>query len=354
MSQSNNMDITSLHEISPYIGRFSAKRAQMLLKRYAKPGYTIIDPFCGSSVLPLEAAIYGCNVIASDINPYAIVQSRAKLFPPATIDCALNTINQVKNKDILNKSIKRKTPQWVRAFYHPRTLKEIIAYLDFLLNKKHYFHIACLLGILHHQRPGFLSYPSSHTTPYLRENKFPRQDYPELYGYRAVRKRLIKKINRTMRRSVTIDSKIKRSVIHSNVQNLNIPESCSDLCITSPPYMNNLSYGRDNRLRLWFLGIEDWKYYDICGYHTLSEFTELMDCFFKKLYIFLKNKGLCVLVVGEARRVNILNVFKESGNNNGFNLEDEYNESIPDVKRTRKGYAGTISETVLVFKKRSL
>ena len=72
----------SLHEIAPYIGRFSAQRAHELVTRYAKPGQTVFDPFCGSSVLPLEAAIYGCNVIASDVNPYAIVLTRAKLSPP--------------------------------------------------------------------------------------------------------------------------------------------------------------------------------------------------------------------------------------------------------------------------------
>src|SRR5258708_20036869 len=41
------------------------------------------------------------------------------------------------------------------------------------------FLLSCLLAILHHQRPGFLSFPSSHAVPYLRLNSFPRELYPE-------------------------------------------------------------------------------------------------------------------------------------------------------------------------------
>lgn len=36
------------------------------------------------------------------------------------------------------------------------------------------------------------------------------------------------------------------------VQDLSIPGRFGAL-ITSPPYMNALDYGRDNRLRLWFI-----------------------------------------------------------------------------------------------------
>jgi DNA modification methylase len=43
---------------------------------------------------------------------------------------------------------------------------------------------------------------------------------------------------------------------------LKLPENSIDAVISSPPYMNALDYGRDNRLRLWFLGVTDYKYYD--------------------------------------------------------------------------------------------
>lgn len=340
----------SLHEISPYIGKFSALRANELVAKYTRPGQTLIDPFCGSSVLPLEAAINGCNVIAADINPYAIVQTRAKLFAPTSLESAMIELEKIKTSQ-LSVQIKREIPDWVKSFFHPKTLKEVISYSETLKRKKLFFHLACLLGILHHQRPGFLSYPSSHTTPYLRDKKFPKNEYPELYGYRAVKGRLKKKVSRTMRNVPSINSKLNHMIIQSDIRKLELKEESAQVCITSPPYMNNLAYGRDNRLRLWFLGIDDWHGYDNCGYSTPNEFRLLMNVFFAKLNSYLVKKGLCVLVVGEARGLNILDVFKTLGIQNGFEIVQEYSEAIPDVKRSRKGYSGTVNETVLVFKK---
>ena len=75
------------------------------------------------------------------------------------------------------------------------------------------FLLSSMLGILHHQRPGFLSYPSSHTVPYLRKNTFPPKEYPELYLYRSVKDRLIKKVRRAFKRIPLLDNKINRVCI---------------------------------------------------------------------------------------------------------------------------------------------
>ena len=41
--------------------------------------------------------------------------------------------------------------------------------------------------------------------------------------------------------------------------NLSLPSVSIDAIISSPPYFGALDYARDNRLRLWFLGVPDWK-----------------------------------------------------------------------------------------------
>lgn len=88
----------------------------------------------------------------------------------------------------------------VRQFFHPRTLKEAIKFVTVCKRDENNFLFACFLGILHHQRPGFLSYPSSHLVPYLREKKYPRDQFPELYQYRELRPRLLSKIQRAYAR----------------------------------------------------------------------------------------------------------------------------------------------------------
>src|SRR5205814_1222780 len=149
-------------------------------------------------------------------------------------------------------------PAWVKQFFHRRTLIEAKILADLLRRDSQWFLLASLLGILHHQRPGFLSFPSSHTVPYLRLKKFPPSRFPELYAYRSLSDRLEAKVRRAFRRVPTLDFDITRRCYFANAGKL-IPPEPVDAIITSPPYMRLLDYARDNRLRLWFLGVEDWR-----------------------------------------------------------------------------------------------
>jgi hypothetical protein len=181
----------------------------------------------------------------------------------------------------------RKVPKWVRDFFHNRTLKEIISWTNMLLKKKDWFFLACLMGILHHQRPGFLSYPSSHGAPYLRIQKFPIEDYPELYEYRSVEDRLLTKITRAYKNISNFDFSINREVFHCNTLDLNYTTKQDIAIITSPPYMKSLTYARDNRLRLWFLGYPDWNELD----NKIS--------MGKNEFIMQKEDNYCILIIGD-------------------------------------------------------
>ena len=127
--------------------------------------------------------------------------------------------------------------------------------------KKNFFLTACLLGILHHQRPGFLSYPASHLVPYLRRTKYPPEEYPGMYLYRDLRSRLLAKVQRAYRNPAFTDDWASRAyrVWQTNAMKLPIEDGTIDAIISSPPYFGALDYARDNRLRLWFLGCDRWK-----------------------------------------------------------------------------------------------
>jgi hypothetical protein len=155
------------------------------------------------------------------------------------------------------------------------------------------------MGILHHQRPGFLSYPSSHGAPYLRTNKFPPKKYPELYEYRSVEDRLLSKITRTYKNIPELNFSINRKVFHYNTLDFSRLHKQNISIISSPPYMKSLTYARDNRLRLWFLGYPEWEQLDkeiSIGKHG---FLYLMEKCFKKWYNIQRKGNYCILVVGD-------------------------------------------------------
>jgi DNA modification methylase len=346
----------TFHQLSPFIGKIKSTIARELILTYSKENDYIYDPFSGSSTVPLEGWILGRNVIANDLSPYAYYLNMAKLNPYNSLEDALLDIQEIDSK-VLSLDAKlslQNTDIWVKEFYHPDTLAELLLWKEELINGKRYFLTACLMGILHHQRPGFLSYPSSHSVPYLRLNKYPESEYPEMYSYRPILPRLRNKVIRAYKRLPKLDNEKVRLCSNENAATF-IPSSIIDTIITSPPYMKRLSYGRDNRLRLWLLGFADWQGLDKIISPKEHDFFELMAQCFQLWKKVIKKNGYCILVVDDSyvkkrndKLHNILiNIACETGE---FSFVDFFLDEIPYDRRTRKNFKGSVNEVIIVLK----
>jgi len=218
------------------------------------------------------------------------------------------------------------------------------------------FFMACLLGILHHQRPGFLSYPSSHLVPYLRDRKYPRGKFPEMYAYRELRPRLIAKISRSYKRFVKPQSSAIVGFANIAVQQLVLPAHIGAL-ITSPPYMNALDYGRDNRLRLWLIDPSLVNRVDNDGTQRRQAFINAITSLATKIESALKPRGHCIFVVGEAFRRSfeahpsdaVIAIMAQDAPS--LHLKAILTDEIPDVRRARRECMGVKTEHVLVFQR---
>jgi len=210
------------------------------------------------------------------------------------------------------------------------------------------------MGILHHQRPGFLSFPSSHTVPYLRAKKFPKSRFPKLYQYRSVSDRLKAKVERAFRRVPALDYDLSRRCLCRSAEKIIFPTPV-DAIVTSPPYMRQLDYGRDNRLRLWFLGCKDWHALDRAVSPRQTKFLALMDRCFKRWRSALKPNGHCVLIIGDTcsreERANLPeDVARIATERHGFALVSTYTDRIPNERRVRREIVGSASEVILVLR----
>lgn len=348
---------STLHQLSPYIGKLKSSIAESLISQFTDAGDLIYDPFSGSGTVALEAWGGGRRIVANDLSPYACVLTRAKLFPPRTLEEALSRIDAVSSEAVklADEVDLREVPLWVRSFFHSDTLREAIAWTNVLKRRRSWFLLASLLGILHHQRPGFLSYPSSHTVPYLRIKKFPRSTFPELYEYRSLRDRLERKVIRAFRRVPDLDFDIARACTCKDAGALALPELVDGI-VTSPPYMRLLDYARDNRLRLWFLGIPDWHSLDAQVSPDQKAFLRLMRRCFTRWKTILKTGRCCVLVIGDAfsqvAKGNLPELVSRIATEEvgGYVRVCEHTETIPNERRVRRGIMGSASETIVVLR----
>lgn len=347
---------STLHQLSPYIGKTKSSMAASLVAEFTKKGSVIYDPFSGCGTFAFEAWRAGRRVIANDLSPYARLLTRSKLFPYRSLDQALGDLERMGERAGRRRSSPdlRTVPSWVRRFFHPETLREALTWTKVLRDERRWFLLACLMGILHHQRPGFLSFPSSHTVPYLRVKKFPRSRFPELYKYRSVKDRLEAKVRRAFRRMPKLDFGLNRRCYATGADTLKLGQRVGTI-LTSPPYMRQLDYGRDNRLRLWFLGCDDWESLDEAVSPGEQGFLELMDRCFRRWRTILEPNGYCVLVIGDTcsrvGRTNLPSLVAEIATEKaGYTLVSQHTDAIPNERRVRRGVVGSASETILVLR----
>lgn len=348
----------SLHQLAPYIGKLKAVIARDLILRFTKPKDVVLDCFSGSGTVPLEAVLLGRNVFAFDRNAYAVTLTRAKLEAPQSIEQAIQRVElrlrRARERPLYAQSM---VPDWVKRFFHPNTLQDALRFADECIEQDDQFLLACLLGILHHQRPGFLSYPSSHLVPYLRDRKYPRAQFPEMYEERALAPRLIAKVRRALKAPAKLPTEARAYVSQKDVNHLALDREV-DAIITSPPYMNALDYVRDNRLRMWFL---DRQTADYSPEPTdkKEEFDTLTAAFAENALSRLRRRGRCVLIVGQTvLRKRITSHPAERilahllSRDPSVRLEQVIEDDIPDVRRTRRSAAATKRELILVIRKR--
>jgi hypothetical protein len=346
----------TLHQLSPYIGKIKSSIAGELLERYSRRGELVVDPFAGAGTIPLEAVIRGRRVFCSDISPYSRILSCAKLRPPKSLKSAIRASERaIIEAEMLPKPDLRKIPEWVRTFFHPRSLVDALRFAEIARRPGNEFLMACFLGILHHQRPGFLSYPSSHLIPYLRGSKYPRVDFPEMYSYRELRPRLLAKVERSFKRFVmpkTRGNKFRQC----DVEGVTFPRFF-DSVITSPPYMNALDYGRDNRLRLWFIEPTVNQPIDTQATRRRDAFVAATVSLAKKVEAGLRPRGYCVLVVGDTVRRSFdahpsQTVREIVGQHaRSLRLRTIISDKIPDVRRSRRTCQGVKTEHFLIFQR---
>ncbi len=84
------------HNVHKYWGKKPANVVRSYVQYFSHPGETVLDPFCGSGVTPIEAALLGRRAVGVDFNPFAVALGRALAAPPEPSDfkCAAAAILQ--------------------------------------------------------------------------------------------------------------------------------------------------------------------------------------------------------------------------------------------------------------------
>ena len=248
-----------LHSLCSYQGKMKPSLAAHLVKTFTTPGGRMLDPFSGVGTIPFEAALNGVECWGFDISPPAVHITAGKIGKCSVAECE-QTVQRLEGYLQLHevRPDEHKSAESIRfngvltSYFNKQTLNEILLARRFFLdnppaNASQSLVFACLLHILHGNRPYALSRRSHPMTPFAPTGEA---------EYRA----LIPRLRDKMERSLATPKPTGFTDGHSLFQDAtewwpaHIEEL--DAIITSPPFFDSTRFHLGNWMRLWFCGWE--------------------------------------------------------------------------------------------------
>ncbi|MFN3348891.1 DNA methyltransferase [Pseudorhodoplanes sp.] len=297
-----------VHSMCSYQGKMKPALAHHLIQCFSSPGDIVVDPFSGAGTIPLEACRMGRRGFGIDVSRLGHVLTLAKVAKPSArkIDTLLDELNsaigthELKRADIERAAqVRFNSP--IPEYFHPETLREVIAARSFFLSRwdsgpEWALLFACTLHLLHGNRPYALSRRSHPVTPFKPTGAF---------EHRELMPRLREKLARLYDELTSATRAWGGSVQGdcTTVWPSSIPQA--DAIITSPPFFDSTRFYMTNWMRFWFVGWER-EDFDV----RIANFVEVRQkqnldvyrSFFASSRERLRDDGLLVLHLGHSAK----------------------------------------------------
>jgi len=237
-----------------YPAKFIPQVVAFILKRYAKPGMKIFDPFAGYGTVGIVSRIYGYDYELWDLNPMIDVIHKTAIMKPPRV----NIVDLIKG---LKNSEEEFIPDWSNLdYWFPEefipTLSKAWGYVHSLDDETKYILLIPLINVTR-----YFSY-SDEKVHKLYRSKYSRKKVEKLLKgdwkrqfYIMLEKEiqnLLKKIREYHRLKPKEDVNYQiRFGIDTLEEKL---DNDVDILITSPPYLQAQEYIRSTKLELFWLG----------------------------------------------------------------------------------------------------
>ncbi len=130
-SEADAPDRAHVHGFHAYPARAHPVTARRLVEAFAPARGTVLDPFCGSGTVLVEAMLAGRDAIGVDLNPLAVMLARAKTYPrkPAAMEALVEAAKKAAEVATTRRKAKsgasRRLPQEDVSMYAPHVLLEL-------------------------------------------------------------------------------------------------------------------------------------------------------------------------------------------------------------------------------------
>jgi hypothetical protein len=302
------------HSLCSYHGKLKPAIAYFLIDQFTQPGDIVVDPLSGVGTIPLEACLQGRIGVGNDLSELAYIVSKAKLERPSYDDCVdvLKTLDKYIQSNISKGSILNAVKKYedfgfngkLPTYFHETTFREILCARKFFapriakLSASEAMVFACLLHVLHGNRPYALSRNSHPLTPYA-----PTGDY--------IYKNLVEHVSEKLVASYAKGDFSRYQIgkaIYGDYAELTHKDILADAIVCSPPFADSIRFYMQNWMRLWLCG---WEPKDYKQAETLfldqkqKKDFDVYESFFSMCYNILKPQGRVILHLGKTDKVDM-------------------------------------------------
>ena len=367
------------HGYHRYPAKFIPQIVSRLAEKYTREGDFIVDPFGGCGTTIVESKVMGRPSIAVDINPVAVLITKAKITPidPTKIEKEFIAIQ--KRLDSYSENTKVKSPEHERIDYwfkptEKRKLAFILAEISKIKDQdvQDFFFCGfsnilknCSIWLQKSNKPtrDFEKIPSDPIKMFLRQTKMMLRGNAQLFELLSEKGYL----------------KVPSKVFCTDARKIPAKDNSVSLIVTSPPYVTSYEYADLHQLTaLWLEYTKDLsdfrKRFIGTSYHSkknlvlnsalaeeirnellkkdkktaeeVSTYFSEMNQTFVEMKRILKKGGKTCIVVGNTKLKDVIisnaEVFTEQLQNLGLKIVDIIKREIPskNLPSTRDGKTG--------------
>lgn len=265
-----------VHRLHPYLGKFIPQLVEIFLRKYFKPGQTVLDPFCGSGTTLVQANELGINSIGYDISAFNVLLSKVKVqkyhltkLRKEIIDIMekVNSAtkrdnNQLKlwgHKNVIYQ-ISNTDNKYLQKWFAPQALNELLTYRHFIETGDYEYKDLLKIILSRAARSARLTthfdldFPKHPQTDPYWCYKHSRECFPTTEAFKFLKRYSIDTIRRIKEFSVK-RTDASAEVYHANSRKEIFPPI--DGVITSPPYVGLIDYHEQHAYAYHLLDLED-------------------------------------------------------------------------------------------------
>lgn len=344
------------HGFHPYPAKFTPQIVNRQFNLFCNPGFTILDPFCGSGTTLVEGILNGMNSVGIDLNPIAYIISMAKtnIYSIEDLEFIQYFISEIYSNNFMGV---------FSANNHCRNNGDIL--IPDFPNREHWFQDNV-----------------SHELAFIKNeiDKIKKDNIKDLL-YCALSKIIVKVSNQdsevryTAKKKSHPDGLVLRTfietvkyylqslkendiLINEKAQVYNgdtfeilktFADNYFDFIITSPPYINTFDYYLYHKQRMFWLGFDHRvvRQKEIGNHHRIdtkkfevakTEYIDSMTNIINELSRVSKQNSYFVLIIGDGIvdgiTIDMSRVIKEICENSNYTIEKVESLNLSDLTRS--------------------